>query len=133
MPYAKSSRKILDNPPYNQRKKQTRRPASCRRGLQPDLDIFGIHASQGSILSRTSHIPGDTSITSLESGFCDSSSQRHPVTPTFSGFSIASRLESRFYRQLADSRDFTETAGKLNAKDPDQPDSQHSQALLPGH
>ena len=91
-------------------------PASCRRGLQPDLDILGIHASQGATLSRNSHILGDLSITSLESRFCDSSSRRRPVTHTFPGSSIASRLESRFYRQLADSRDFTEIAKKLNAE-----------------
>jgi hypothetical protein len=99
-------------------------PASCRRGLQPDLDILGIHASQGAILSRNSHILGDLSITSLESRFCDPSSRRRPVTPTFPGFSVASRLESRFYRQLADSREFTEIANKLNARNPDKPTSE---------
>ena len=65
---------------------------------------------------RNSHIPVILSITTLESIFCDSSSRRPPVTHTFPGPSIASRVESRFYRQLADSRDFTEIAGKLNAK-----------------
>ena len=81
--------------------------------------FLGIHASQGAILSRNSHILGDLSITSLESRFCDSSSQGHPVTPTFAGFSVASHLESIFYCQLAESRDFTEIAEKLNAKNPD--------------
>jgi hypothetical protein len=65
---------------------------------------------------RNSHIPGVLSVTGLESIFCDSSGRRPPVTPTFQGFSVASRLESGFYRQLADSRDFTEIAEELNAE-----------------
>src|ERR1039458_7277611 len=120
MSYAKPNRRTLDIPAYNLRRSKLI-ASVVPEGLQPDLDILGIHASQGAILSRNSHIPGILSITSLESKFCGSSSQRHPVTPTFPGFSVASRLESKFYRQLADSRDFTEIARKLNAKNPDQP------------
>jgi hypothetical protein len=67
-------------------------------------------------VTRNFHSPGILSITRLESIFYDSSSQRPPATPTFSELSIASRLESIFYRQPADSRDFTEIAKKLNAK-----------------
>ena len=75
-------------------------------------------------MSRNSHIPENLSITSLESIFCDSRSQRRPATPTFQMFSITSHLESIFYRQLAESRDFTEIALKLNAKNPDAPNSE---------
>jgi hypothetical protein len=75
-------------------------------------------------VTRNSHIPWILSITSLESIFCDSRSQRPPVTPTFPGFSVANRLESIFYLQLADSLDFTEIAEELSAKNPDQPNSE---------
>ena len=67
-------------------------------------------------VNRNPHIPGVLSITRLESRFCDFRSQRPPVTLTFPGSSIASRLESIFYGQPADSRDFTEIAKKIKRK-----------------
>src|ERR1017187_42194 len=84
-------------------------------------------------VTSNSHIPGVLSVTGLESRFCDFRSQRPPVTYTFSGFSIASRLESIFYRQLADSREFTEIAEKLNTKNPDQPNPEFAPRRLTAH
>src|ERR1039458_9816558 len=119
MSYAKPNRRTLDIPAYNLRRSKLV-ASVVPEGLQPDLDILGIHASQGTILSRNSHILWNLSVTSLESIFCDSSCQRRPANPTFQGFSMASHLKSIFYSQLAESRAFTETAGKLNAKNPDE-------------
>ena len=113
----RTSRKTLDIPAYNLRREQTI-ASVVPEGAPAGPGYSWNPCSQGAILSRNSHILGVLSITALESRFCDFRSRRRPVTPTFPGFSIASHLESGFYRQLADSRDFTEIAEKLNAKDP---------------